>query len=1011
MKQYSFARGIGALLLIAALTLTPLPVRGALSLRMGDVNGDGSVDAADALLALQHSVQLRFLNEAEMSMADVTADHTIDAQDALNILQHSVGLIRGFANQADGKINWKFYYGIDGKDFDDMTSIQNINDSAEVIDKLGGVPEAAEIETYPIDDFNRLIYNPISREAAKIGRLNQYSTSSKLTGTVETGGVTVRYRVPKKVTAYDAVPIEYSISGYGSGYPFYIEAVAHEESARAKGDYYDLALPGNVDMTFSYDGYVAAEFDNSLKPVLSGKKDDRQGTSYPSYHASELVRSGTLPVADQIWLKFTYTNTGDTILDCDGNGSICFEPVLYKQSSDGRWLTDSSYQMENRVERPTDYIYPGESGEMWVSFQCRGLSQGNYQLQITGKINNEQDVPNWERSFNWGVNTTFSSFTFSVSKDAVLTQPDAVVHSAPRDIVRNGWMRTYEEFMTSYEAIIDTDGAAGTMYLQCAPWTEYIVLKVMTANQDNIRLVRIPVEVESDSIRLYLNEDNSNYIVRPDGTREPMVVAQTMADMRSNIQRGPDAASTIINDLTDMKEAGVNYLSSTISFGYDVSSSASASVNEDANKFMMDVARTLGFQMEGYSSYPYDWPGRYSQGVAGISAPTFAGGFADPAIHKANAALANYTFQRYADLLYQAGDGTIPLTTEDTRGWIRMDYSGIFDFKKDTEANFAAWLKNKYSTIDALNAAYGSNYDSYDDMDILSQASAFESGYSGAHVFFDSGSVFHDGSIAMADFNLYRTVERVNGYVAMLAQIPSVTPPKNTVDTVINPKVVIRTEGANFLTAGIDPATDNAHFRHVYYAQRRNGMVAEIVQASGTVFGHADYTTIPYTPSEIYELVSHSTEQGVVEYSMAMFNNMQDLVMNSRYGRDKFMTDYNIDGANGTVLGAYVITQAALFPWFKAMYEAGGVPGILWQDYLCNGMCTATQYKELKFFHQKMEEMLATDEGKAWSANFVQLDQSWRETTATAWSYPPEYVAQKVSEVQRNCVFEGRYRS
>lgn len=78
--------------------------------------------------------------------------------------------------------------------------------------------------------------------------------------------------------------------------------------------------------------------------------------------------------------------------------------------------------------------------------------------------------------------------------------------------------------------------------------------------------------------------------------------------------------------------------------------------------------------------------------------------------------------------------------------------------------------------------------------------------------------------------------------------------------------------------------------------------------------------------------------------------------MNSQYGRDKFMTDYNIDGSHGTVLGAYVITQAALFPWFKAMYEAGGVPGILWQDYLCNGMCTATQYKELKFFHKKIEK-------------------------------------------------------
>ena len=1004
--KYRVRTAVLSLLLILAITVASVPAAGASSLRMGDVNGDGAINPSDALLVLQHTVQLRMLNEAELSMGDVSGDNAINTVDALNILQYSVSLIDRFANQADGRINWDLYYGTSGKDFQDVVTIDNINDSAEVIDKLGGVPEPADIETYPHDEFNKLIYNPISREAQKTGQLTKYSASPKLTGSVTLDGVTVNYTIPKTATAYDAVPIQYSLSGFGDDLPFYIEAVAHEESDRAKGDYYDLALPGNVDVTFQYDGYVTASFDNSLKPVLSGKSDDRQGISYPSYHASELVRSGTLPLADQVWLKFTYTNTGNTVLDCDGNGSICFQPILYKQNSKGEWITDSNYEMGNKVWRPTDYLYPGESDEMWVSFNSRGLSSGEYRLEITGKINNEQNEPYWERSFNWGDNTTFSSFGFAVAKDAAVTEPEAVVHESPRGITRNGWMRTYEEFMTSYESLVYTDEVSGTMYLQCAPWTEYVVLKVMTSNRENMKLVRIPVEIESDSIRLYLNEDNPNYIVKQDGTREPMVVAQTMADMRSNTQRGPDAATTIINDLRDMQEAGINYLSNTIAFGYDTSGSAAASVNEDANKFMMDVARVLGFRMEGYSSYPYEWAGRYSSAVSNITAPTFGGGFADPAIHKANAVLANYTFQRYADLLYQAPDGTIPISTEDTRGWIRMDYSGIFTFAKDTEQNFGEWLKSKYPTLEALNAAYGSSYTAYDGMDIASQSTKTEEGYSGSHVYFDRNSVFHDWSTAMVDFDLYRSVERATGYAAMIAAIPTTTPPKNTTDTVIQPKVVIRTEGANFLTAGINPTTQNAHFRHVYYAQRRNGMVAEIMQASGTVFGHADYTTIPYAPSEIYELVRHASEQGVVEYSMAMYNNMQDLVMNEVYGESKFMTDYNIDAAQREVKGAYVITQAALFPWFKAMYAAGGVPGILWQDYLCNGMCTSTQYKELKFFKAKMQEMLSTDEGKAWATQFDQPDQSWRETTATAWSYPKSYVEQTVADTPRRCIFE-----
>lgn len=66
------------------------------SSRMGDVNGDGNVDASDALLVLQHSVSLTTLNEQQQSVANVNADNTIDASDALLILQRSVGLIDGF---------------------------------------------------------------------------------------------------------------------------------------------------------------------------------------------------------------------------------------------------------------------------------------------------------------------------------------------------------------------------------------------------------------------------------------------------------------------------------------------------------------------------------------------------------------------------------------------------------------------------------------------------------------------------------------------------------------------------------------------------------------------------------------------------------------------------------------------------------------------------------------------------------------------------------------------------
>lgn len=58
---------------------------------LGDVNGDGKVDATDALLALQDSVELTQLSEEQRQKADMNGDGKVDASDALEMLQKSVG--------------------------------------------------------------------------------------------------------------------------------------------------------------------------------------------------------------------------------------------------------------------------------------------------------------------------------------------------------------------------------------------------------------------------------------------------------------------------------------------------------------------------------------------------------------------------------------------------------------------------------------------------------------------------------------------------------------------------------------------------------------------------------------------------------------------------------------------------------------------------------------------------------------------------------------------------------
>ena len=70
-----------------------------LNLFYGDVNEDGTITAADALMALQHSVQLRTLEGQQFLCADVDMNNKVNSTDALYMLMYSVQLIDQFPAQ------------------------------------------------------------------------------------------------------------------------------------------------------------------------------------------------------------------------------------------------------------------------------------------------------------------------------------------------------------------------------------------------------------------------------------------------------------------------------------------------------------------------------------------------------------------------------------------------------------------------------------------------------------------------------------------------------------------------------------------------------------------------------------------------------------------------------------------------------------------------------------------------------------------------------------------------
>ena len=59
---------------------------------IGDVNGDSSIDAQDALETLRHSLELSAIPDALLPCADINSDGAVNSVDALAILRYSVGL-------------------------------------------------------------------------------------------------------------------------------------------------------------------------------------------------------------------------------------------------------------------------------------------------------------------------------------------------------------------------------------------------------------------------------------------------------------------------------------------------------------------------------------------------------------------------------------------------------------------------------------------------------------------------------------------------------------------------------------------------------------------------------------------------------------------------------------------------------------------------------------------------------------------------------------------------------
>jgi len=555
---------------------------------------------------------------------------------------------------------------------------------------------------------------------------------------------------------------------------------------------------------------------------------------------------------------------------------------------------------------------------------------------------------------------------------------------------------TFEEFMTGFTIQHQPESVMKDSFgVQVAPWTEHIVIKLIQAEGPehdaavSILTRAIPINVDSESLSVKFNP-HSPFVIEKDGLWEPVIMSQTMADMRANVQIGPYPEKHIIDRMREMKEHGINVVATTsMPWLYNDMHNPASSYQGDAMKYSMDVARKLGLQVEIWGQYPYDrssigsitnWITQtkdYDDMTLYLSG--YGGGAREvdrmePRLPGANAKVVEHNFLRWGDLAYQARNGIVPVSVgEDTQGWMRDDVNVHYPLGALSVTAFQQWLEVKYGNIETLDKTWGTDYSSFENIEPNSEKVDI---YGHRWSYLSKDFPFWDWNASITDLDLFRSELRIKNYRDTLADLKDLFP---------KPMVTVRTEGGNIVVAGIDPTDRNAHKRHVYFSQRRCGLIAEVLAQGDVLAIHSDYTTIPYQPTELREMIRTAVAQGIIPAYLPYMNDMRDIVLNEKFGR-QYEIHYNI---SVPTKGYMSHNLHAVYPWFKVMYEEGAIPGILWEDYQCAGFVTNTQKREMKFFMEKLRKALDTPEAiKARTiAPSSRPSQEWRTKSLNKRAY------------------------
>lgn len=815
------------------------------------------------------------------------------------------------------------------------------------------------------DEAPRVRYSALSDAARAAGQLARYDGAPVRAGEAAVDGWSLRVETPRTARAYDVVPIRYALRrGAGGARVAAVETVAFEDAKRARNAaLHDMAIPGDLGVRIEYLGSVSADFLDDRYVPLS--PDGRSPPSpFPPYRRDPLTRSGTVREARAVWFQFRITNTGDTILDPEGFGACFAEPTITRLDAAGKpeWTATTL----NGFVRFHRYLYPGDSATVWCNFftpqlggaWCRGLQSGDYRIDF-------RMVYRYHRQWNWGINIwTGAEFARLVVPVRVDRRPARTPVRASFQIVdaeekMPGYLSEFEEFMTSFRVHTPSEASdtlRGTLHLQVAPWTRWITAKLVLSNPRRIAVVRLPIRVTQETLAVRRNSSNPMVIDR-DGREEPVILAMFLPGMRSGFPLGPYPERHLDEAARELRRLGVNVISNSAGSWWipEITGRKGVELHSACYKHFYDVlTRKHGLKVMGWSVYPPSSPAWYAHvgpllgrsvtpslagyGYGGASTSVDMG---DPALPEVIAAWATFNHTRWGDTWFRTRDGRVPIEMEDTWGWMRDDINLRYSIGPLGLQRFHQWLRGRYGNVAAMNAAWSTSYRSFEEVEPERDQGVEGDGLPHGPVYNRDENPFHDWSPATEDWDRFRTELRMDILRRTNALLQQRVP---------GAALSVRTEGSNLIVRG-DPVSSHPHERHLFYSQRRNAMVFDVVRASGALAFASDYTTLPFSEARWRAAMREMVAAGVTPHFLPQFDHMRDILLNPHYGRE-YRRHYNL---STPTKGMMIHCLMAAYPWWKATYEEGGAPGIIWDDYGCDGFATETQKREVALLRRHLD--------------------------------------------------------